>query len=139
MIFGFSVFYTVLRYIVFGGVTADQWPLYLANKAISLTGLILLALSYMIGKISILTDTDRGRQLVLIKFCGLFGFSLIAVHAFASLAILTPEHYAKFYDSDSKMKLVGQLSMLTGILALWCFVLPVISSIPNMFQAIGGE
>ena len=128
-----------MRYIAFAKVSYDQWPLFLGNKAISLTGIILLALSYTIGKISILTDTDRGRQLVLIKFCGLFGFTLIAMHVFASLAVLTPEHFPKFYNDDGTMNFIGQFSMLMGVIALWCFSLPVITSIPNMFKAIGGE
>jgi DMSO/TMAO reductase YedYZ heme-binding membrane subunit len=138
-VFGFALFYTVLRYIVFAQVPVDQWPLFLGNKAISLAGLILLALSYTIGKISILTDSDKGRQLVLVKFCGLFGFTLIAMHVFASLAILSPAPFPEFYTETGAMNFIGQLSMFMGVFSLWCFTMPVITSIPHMFEAIGGE
>ena len=64
--------------------------MYVLNKVISLGGLTLLAISYLVGKVAGLRWEDRGLQLVVVKFCGLMGFSLIVAHVLISLALLDP-------------------------------------------------
>ena len=135
----FSLLYTALRYIVFGNTEYHQWPLFLGNKAISLGGIILLALSYLLSQRNNLTEPEKKQHLSLIRFCGLGGFSLIGMHAFASLMVLTPINFPKFYHDSGQMNFIGEFSMLMGVVSLWCFCLPAITTIPNMFQAIGEE
>lgn len=135
---GFSLSYTALRYVFFAGVPPSDWPLFLLNKVLSLAGLVLLALSYLIGKVPWPGNPDVQQRLSLVKFCGVTGFALIVTHAFASLLLVSPAYYPAFF-AGAKLSIIGSLSLLLGILSLWCFVLPAIATIPFMYESLGAE
>jgi len=138
LVMGPCLIYAGVRYHVVEGVPLTHAPLYILNKAISLGGLAFLATSYLVGKVAGLRWDDRRIQLVVIKFCGLMGFSLIVAHVLMSLALLDPAYYAKFY-AGAKFNLTGELSLSLGIFALWCFTLPTITSLPYMYEELGAE
>ena len=137
-VMGPCLIYAGIRYHVVEGVPLTHAPLYILNKAISLGGLAFLAISYLVGKVAGLRWDDRRIQLVVIKFCGLMGFSLIVAHVLMSLALLDPAYYAKFY-AGAKFNLTGELSLSLGVFALWCFTLPTITSLPYMYEELGAE
>lgn len=132
----FFLVYASLRYIVFKGVDPVHFPLYVINKVFSISGLFLLATSYAFGKLKWLRFADETKQNQFIKFTGLAGFSLSAMHVFISLIILTPAYFPKFYNGDM-MNLTGELSMLMGVFSLYCFTIPAITTIPFMQDAVG--
>jgi hypothetical protein len=100
-----STAYAVARYIVFGDVSPEQLPLFVANKAVSLAGLALIGLS------SLAREHERRKEL------GLTGLALTGVHVVASLGMLTPAYYAKLFGSAGRMTWQGELSMLAGAAA----------------------
>jgi DMSO/TMAO reductase YedYZ heme-binding membrane subunit len=110
----------------------------LINKAISLSAVGLLALSYLIRRWRWLRPAHPVRTLAVIQFCGLGGFWLVGVHATLSLAILSPDYFPKFFE-DRKLSFAGELSMLCGVVALWCYVLPVMATLPQTRQALGAH
>ena len=61
-----SLGYAVVRYNVFGGVSADQLPVFVTNKAISVGSLVLLGVSRVV--------IDKPRR----KHLGLIGLALLA-------------------------------------------------------------
>ena len=130
--------YAGVRYHVVEGVALVHAPLFILNKAVSLGGLAFLAMSYLVGKVGLLRWDDRALQLIVTKFCGLIGFSLVAAHVLMSLAILDPGYYAKFY-AGAKMNLTGELSLSLGVFAVWCFALPAITSLPYMYDELGAD
>lgn len=132
----FFTVYAILRYLVFKGVDPVHFPLYILNKVASISGLFLLATSYSIGKIKSWKFGSDQRNVQLIKFIGLMGFSLSAIHIFISLIILTPAYYPKFYHGEM-MNFSGELSMLMGVLSLFFFTIPAITTIPFMQEAVG--
>ena len=138
LVMGPCLVYAGVRYHVFQGVPLAQAPLYVLNKAISLGGLAFLAISYLVGKVAGLRWDDRQLQLVVTKFCGLMGFSLVVAHVLMSLALLDPAYYAKFF-ADVKLNLTGELSLSLGVFALWCFSLPAITSLPYMYDELGAD
>ncbi len=138
LVMGPCLVYAGVRYHVVQGVPLAQAPLYILNKVISLGGLAFLAMSYLVGKVAGLRWGDRQLQLVVTKFCGLMGFSLIVAHVLMSLALLDPAYYAKFYDG-AKLNLTGELSLSLGVFALWCFSLPAIASLPYMYDELGAD
>ncbi len=138
LVMGSCLVYAGIRYHVVQGVPLAQAPLYILNKAISLGGLSFLAMSYLVGKVAGLRWGDRRLQLVVTKFCGLMGFSLIVGHVLMSLALLDPAYYAKFYAA-AKLNLTGELSLSLGVFALWCFSLPAIASLPYMYDELGAD
>ncbi len=132
----FFLIYATLRYNVFKGVYAIHFPLYIVNKVVSVSGILFLALSYAFGKISWLKIKDKQKKVQFVKFTGLVGFSLIAMHVFMSLSILSPSYYAKFYD-QGMMNFTGEMSMVMGVFSLYCFSIPAITTIPFMQEAVG--
>lgn len=105
--------YAIIRYNVFKGVPWEQLPVYVANKAIALAGLMLLGLSRVV--------VEKHRR----KTLGLTGALLVAVHVLMSLILAGPEYYASFYGATGQMTLSASLSMLLGALGtgglLWLF------------------
>jgi len=139
LLFGVPMTYAIFRYHLFGGVEWSHFPLFIANKAISLAAVFFIATSYLIGKTLRAFDTDSARQLILVKFCGLMGFSLAVIHAFMALLLFSPNYYPVLFDMDGRLNLIGELSMAFGVVSLWCLSVAAITSLPFMFDAIGAD
>lgn len=138
VVFGACLAYAVLRYHVAGDVPLRHFPLYVLNKATALAAVAFVACSYLVGKVFRWHDDDKAMRLVVVKFCGLMGFFLAAAHTFMALCLLSPSYYAQFYDDDGKMSLVGEVSMLTGVLGLFFLLSPAIATIPGFAREVGG-
>ena len=138
VVLGFSLAYAVIRYHLAGDVAWRHFPLFILNKATSLAAVIFVACSYLIGKIIRWHDHDKALRLVVIKFCGLMGFFLAAVHAFFSLSLLSPAYYGKYFDEGGRLNLQGEAAMTVGVLALFFLLSPAVATLPMMPKAIGG-
>ncbi len=138
VVFGGCLVYAVVRYHLAGDVAWRHFPLFILNKATSLAAVILVACSYLIGKIIRWHDHDKALRLVVIKFCGLMGFFLAGVHAFFAVCVLTPAYFAKYFDADGRLNLEGELAMATGVIALFFLLSPAITTLPMMPKALGG-
>jgi DMSO/TMAO reductase YedYZ heme-binding membrane subunit len=131
-------FYACVRYLILGDVRPRNWPLYVNNKAVSLTALALLALSYLSGRAgrrnvgNAVSRNERGKAL------GLMGFTLMAAHALMSLLLLAPSYYPKFFDGD-KLNVAGELGLLLGVVSFGCFTVPAIASLPRAPEALGAD
>jgi DMSO/TMAO reductase YedYZ heme-binding membrane subunit len=138
-IFGGFLLYAVVRYHMFADVPWRHFPLYIFNKATSIAAVGFVASSYLIGRIFNWHDDDRYLRLVVIKFCGLMGFFLAAIHAFFSLGLLTPAYFGKYFDAIGRLNLQGELALSVGVIALFLLLGPAISMLPMMPKAIGGQ
>jgi DMSO/TMAO reductase YedYZ heme-binding membrane subunit len=138
-IIGAALAYAAVRYHVLKGVSWSHFPLYTGNKALALSSVVCIALSYLIGKTPGLPPPGRVRQLEVVKFLGLAGFSMAAIHGAVSTVLLSPAYYEKFFMPDGRMNLTGELSMLFGVLSLWCLTIPAITSLPFMNEHLGPE
>ena len=138
MVFGFSLAYAVVRYHFAGEVPWRHFPLFILNKATSLAAVIFVSSSYLIGKIIRWHNRDKALRLVVIKFCGLMGFFLAAVHAFFSLCLLNPAYYGKYFDNGGRLNLQGEIAMTVGVLGLFFLLSPAVTTLPMMPKAIGG-
>jgi len=136
LVFLFLILYAILRYIVFQGVDPVHFPLYIVNKIFSTSGLFFLSVSYAMGKIRHKKLKDKQVKIEFMKFFGMAGFSLSAMHVFISMIILTPSYYPKFYNGEM-MNFTGELSMLMGVLSIFFFTIPAITTIPFMQEAVG--
>jgi DMSO/TMAO reductase YedYZ heme-binding membrane subunit len=139
VVFGGSVLYAIARYHLTGDVEWRQFPVFILNKATSLAAVIFVAASYLVGKTIRWYDDDKRLRLVVIKFCGLMGFSLAGIHAVLSLTIWTPAYFAKYFDEAGQLNLQGSLGMATGVVALFFLTSPAISTLPMMPKALGGK
>jgi DMSO/TMAO reductase YedYZ heme-binding membrane subunit len=138
VVFGGSVAYAIARYHLAGDVEWRHFPLFILNKATSLAAVIFVGSSYLIGKLIRWYDDDKALRLVVIKFCGLMGFFLAAIHAFMSVAILRPSYFAKYFGDVGRLNLQGELGMAVGVIALFFLLSPAITTLPMMPKALGG-
>jgi DMSO/TMAO reductase YedYZ heme-binding membrane subunit len=138
-IFGAALGYSILRYHITSEVAWAHFPLFILNKATSLAAVGFVACSYLIGRVIPWHNSDPKLKLVVIKFCGLMGFSLAAIHAFFSVCLLTPAYFGKFFADDGRLNLEGELGLAVGIVALWAVAIPAITTLPMMPKAIGGK
>jgi len=139
VIFGLSLGYAVLRYHITGDLPWSDFPLFVLNKATSLAAVILVACSYLVGRVIRWHNHDPVIRLVVVKFCGLMGFFLAGMHAFFSLCILRPAYLAKYFEADGgRLNFVGELGMAVGVVALFALLSPAITTLPMMAKALGG-
>jgi DMSO/TMAO reductase YedYZ heme-binding membrane subunit len=138
VVFGGAVAFAILRYHLTGDVAWRHFPLFILNKATSLAAVIFVGSSYLIGKVIRWYDDDKALRLVVIKFCGLMGFFLAAVHAFMSVCLLRPGYFAKYFDDAGRLNLQGELGMAVGVVGLFFLSSPAITTLPMMPKALGG-
>lgn len=136
-VFGFALVYAVVRYHVAGGVAWRHLPLFILNKATALAAVMFVASSYLVGKIFRWHDGDKQLRLVVIKFCGLAGFFLAAVHAFFAICLLEPAYLAKYFDDAGRLNLQGELAVAAGVVALFFLLSPAITTMPAMAKELG--
>jgi DMSO/TMAO reductase YedYZ heme-binding membrane subunit len=139
VIFGVTLGYSIVRYFIAGDVAWSHFPLFILNKATSLAAVIFVSCSYLVGHVIRWHNDEPRLKLVVIKFCGLMGFSLAAIHAFFSVCLLTPAYFAKYFADDGRLNLQGELGMAVGVVALWALAMPAIATLPMMPKAIGGK
>ncbi len=131
--------YAVIRYNVIKGTPWVELPFFVSNKAISLSAVVFIALSYTLGSLARFWPKTFVPALGLRKFFGLLGFGLAALHGLISLLIFSPVYYPKFFLESGELNLVGELSMLFGVLAFVVFALVAISSIPAVAKSMKPE
>jgi hypothetical protein len=107
----FTTIYAVVRYAGFGHVSLIHLPVYLLNKAVSMTA----AESLFMASLALVGANKEG-----VRFWGNAALQLVFVHVFLSLGILSRGYFANFFDGD-KMNLTGEVVLLTGALAVYCF------------------
>jgi len=139
LLLGVPMTYAIVRYHILSGVDWSHFPLFIANKGASLAAVFFIATSYLIGKTIRVYEGNAEKRLILIKFCGLIGFSLASIHTLMSLLLLSPHYYPKFFLESGKMNLTGELSIVFGVLSLWCLAVTAITSLPFMYEAVGAE
>jgi len=137
VIFGACLAYAVVRYHIAGDVSWRYFPLFILNKVVSLAAVFFVGASYLVGKITHWHDHDPRLRLVVIKFCGLVGFFLAAIHAVMSVSLLNPPYFAKFFDATGRLNLQGEVGVSLGILALFFLLSPAITTLPLMPKALG--
>lgn len=126
--FTLAMAYAVVRYHLYKDVPWSQLPLYTVNKAVSLTALALIALSFVAPRRSLGWYSPLAK-----RYAGLLGYGLAAMHVVMSLALLSPENYAKFFDDGAMLNLNGSLSLFFGVLAFGAFSLAAFCSLQASF------
>lgn len=110
----FTTLYAILRYNLFGPVELGHIPVYILNKSISLSAVIAM---FIAAWLSYRQQAQR------IRWWGTAAFHLTALHIILSVTILTEDYFGKFFG-ESGMNLTGELTVLTGVLAAYGFIVP---------------
>ena len=121
-VFAFSLVYSVLRYHIFKGVGWEHLPLFIVNKVMALTGVLLITLSVFARRKQ--KETVKLAQKKVYSYSGYF---FISLHVLASLLLINKAYYEKFF-SGNQMNLTGELSMFFGIIAFCIYTVSVFRS-----------
>lgn len=138
VVFGGSLVYAIIRYHLLGNVSWHHFPLFIVNKATSLSAVVFVSSSYLIGKIIRWHDHDKALRLVVIKFCGLLGFFMAAAHAIFSVCLLSPAYFGKYFAANGQLNFQGEVAILAGVCALFFLLAPALLTLPTMPKAVGG-
>ena len=118
-----NLLYAILRYNVFGDVPWEQLPIYVVNKAVSISAIFCISLSVLWSKLPT-------KRVEVRKFLGLYGFALAIFHVLLSVILLNPEYYATFFDGQ-KLHLWGNIIILCGALAFMFLLMAASCSVVN--------
>ncbi len=113
----FTFIYAFERYVVFGTTSIQQVPLYLLNKVVSFSGIVIISITLIISNVlkrRKMYDNSASKQNTLL---GLFGVSLIVFHFLISIIIFSKEYFPKLYLND-KLSMSGEVSLLFSNIAL---------------------
>jgi DMSO/TMAO reductase YedYZ heme-binding membrane subunit len=135
-VIGLAFAYAIVRYNVARDVAVAHLPLYIANKAIALAATALIGISYILGPFAHWWPKQYVPLLPIRKTVGLTGYALAAFHAIASLLLLSPAYYARFYGADGKFSGTTEFMLSMGILAFLIFSLVAISSVPSVEEKL---
>ncbi len=116
--------YATLRYNVFGTVSWTDLPLFVLNKSIAWTSIILLALSYL------WRDKSDART------AGCLGVALASTHILISLVLLSCDYFPRLVNGG-KLPFTGQLSLLAGVGAIVSLSLPALGSLQAVRESLG--
>ncbi len=119
-----SVFYAVLRYNIMGDVPWKDLPIFVLNKGIALSALILLIFNFSLSPLKNMGINIPDQWLKSRKIIGITGFVFAFIHLFMSISILNPNYYAVFFVDNGTLSLRGGLSLFGGIISfvlLWVY------------------
>ena len=117
-----SLIYVVLRYHIFGGVSWEEFPLFILNKGLSLAGFLLITYNFSFGPIKNIGVKVPDSWLDARNTLAMIGFLLLLLHALISFLLFSPEYYAEFFEENGKLTLLASLSILFGVVGfvlLW--------------------
>lgn len=130
VVFGICLTYAFIRYNIVRNVPFDNFPLFITNKAAALSATILIGISFLLGPLARFWPNQFSPHLYLRKHFGVIGFAMAALHAIMSLVLLNPANYPRFYLQNGKFNLIGESSMLFGILSFLIFSAISVTSLP---------
>ena len=104
--FAIALLYAIIRYNIFKNVPWSDFPVYIFNKSVALT-IIMLMFYYR---------TSLSKKLMSAEAVWPIMYFLAFTHLILSLTILNSGYFAKFYES-SHLNSIGSLSLLSGVLA----------------------
>ncbi len=119
-----SASYAILRYNIVGDVPWKDLPLYVLNKGIAFSSIILLTYSFSLSPLINMGFSVSDKWLDSRKNVGITGFVFAFTHIFMSVSILNPNYYGIFFIDDGTLSLRGGLSLFGGILSfvlLWVY------------------
>lgn len=118
IILGISILYSIIRYHVFGNVGWSDLPIFILNKGISLTSLILLTINFSIKPLQysgyIISNNWNNSR----KTFGRTALVLAIIHVIWSCLIFNPIYFEKFFNNNSELNTIGIISVCTGIISL---------------------
>ncbi len=120
--------YAIIRYNVFGNVPWDQLPLFILNKVLSFSGLILISLNLTIR---LFPGLKNSKQIL-----GNTGFAFIFIHVLLSLILMSPVNFSKLYSESGLFTTFGGISLASGAIAFTFLMIYIVFRDNKSFEII---
>lgn len=108
--------YAFVRYVIGKGVPLSRVPLYITNKAVALTAVLLIAAALCVGPLARLAPARFGRWRRCAKPLGWMGFGGVLLHVMITTLILKPAYFERFYQVDGSFTGWVEVGLLCGAL-----------------------
>jgi DMSO/TMAO reductase YedYZ heme-binding membrane subunit len=122
--------YAIIRYNIGKDISFALLPTFILNKAVSMTAIFSLSVSYIISSICKLRKLPPGKC-SLKKQYGITGFFIAMAHLLLSLSQLNPERYPKFFLDTGFVNSSGEFTFLFGLLAFISILVPAYATLPE--------
>ncbi|GAA6151344.1 hypothetical protein [Pseudoteredinibacter isoporae] len=130
----FCLAYATLRYIVFGDVALEQWPVLIVNKSVSFFIAACMAASAFYSLKLKKEPQDQQSANGSARY-GRWAWHALILHILLSIALLNPAYFAKFYE-EQKLNLLGNLMLLAGALGSYAFYRLQTERLNNLIKAL---
>jgi DMSO/TMAO reductase YedYZ heme-binding membrane subunit len=130
--------YAVIRYNFGMGISFALLPTFILNKAVSMTAIFSLSMSYIISSLCKLKKIES-KKCSLKKQYGITGFFVALAHLFLSLSQLNPERYPKFFLDNGFVNVSGEFTFLFGLLAFISILFPAYATLPESVKNMSGK
>lgn len=137
-----SFAYAIVRYHLYKGVPWSELPLYISNKALALSAIVLIALSYIVSSLAKFWPNTFGDTFLARKFFGLTGFGLAALHSALSLVNLIVSGRAKYpayFDAAGAVTEKGWFAIGFGAVSFLLFSAVASTSLPFIGKNLSKE
>lgn len=133
---GVFVLYLVQHYFRRFGQPIETIYFGIFFNAIALTGLTMIAASYLMGPLARLWPGRWLKYRDLRKQFGLIGLVFVVLHVFIALAVLAPAYYPKFFAEGGRFSRLGEISLLTGATGLVILLIITVTSLPSVAESM---
>ncbi len=134
-----AVIYSLIHYYTNSIKIEEGHFLYFLDKGLASVAVVSISLSYIIGNLNKLKNKKISKLLASIKYFGIVGFLAAAVHASISLAVMDNEKYPYLYQSDGIFNFYGEMTLLFGVLTIALLMMPAMTSIPEVRNAMNKQ
>lgn len=125
-VFALCMAYAIVRYNVFNAVPVKHIPLYILNKAVSLSSVLLFAWAFIAPLRAKLTKIDYDASLA--KGMIVVASMLAVLHVVLTMIILEPGYFKKLY-AIKRFNELGEITLMFGALSIFLLLVRVVGSL----------
>ena len=128
--------YSAIRYYLNEYRIPNPDIIYFINKGLAISAAISISISYLIGNLSKLNVLSAGNHTSKAKYFGVYGFFTASIHILISLMLLNPVRFKYLYQANGNFNYNGEMTILFGVMAFALFIMPGITTIPSVKNAM---
>lgn len=133
------IFFVLQHYFRRFGQPIEKIYFNILFASIALTGLTMIAASYLMGPLARLWPVKWAKYRYLRKQFGLIGLIFVGLHMLLALMVFTPAYFPKFFSETGKLSDIGQISAFAAVLGFVIFIIIAITSLPSVAEKMTGQ
>jgi DMSO/TMAO reductase YedYZ heme-binding membrane subunit len=131
--------YAIVRYVVAGPVPVIHVPIFVLNKSVAWTALVLLCLALVLGPLAGRWPQRYGAWCACRKALGLLGFLMACGHLLLSVLILNYGYYRAYFSQAFEFTPLAELTLAAGVWAFLLWLPALAASLPGVREALSAR